>query len=317
MSGKKTKINSPTASPLEPLERSLYMKLRDLRTMLENKNLVVAVSGGLDSVVLLNALHNLSGRINYKINVVHINHGVRGTESDRDEKFVKEFAKSLGVPVTSKKLTNTDFKSSENNLRQLRYHILIAAKNKLKASAIVTAHHRDDLIETRLMRLLQGTGIHGLKSMTLLSSEGVMRPLLEMSRRDIEIYAKKTKLHWRNDSTNSDTSKLRNWIRRNWLSRLRMDHPGYVDSLYVSLERLVRAGEQSEINSITETFIINKEDLRDESIYSFLRHNTRERVTSRHVMEFKKRILTQRKKFSFRLAGQDWNVENLRVTAAP
>lgn len=309
---------SPTATPLEPLEKALYMKMKERSDLLENKKVIIAVSGGIDSVVLMHALTKLQSRLKYELHVVHINHGVRAVEADSDEEFVVEIAKKLKLPVITEKFKIP--KASENNLRERRYEILFNVKKKLGASCIITAHHKDDLIETRLMRLLHGTGIHGLKAMSFVSAEGTMRPLLEKSRRDVEEYAKKLDLRWRNDATNSDTTKFRNWIRRNWIAKLRADHPGYVDNLFESLERLVRAAESSQkaqpIKSVyferSEFKRLGEEELK-ENIYNFLRQNTQARVTSQHVNEFMKRLSTNRKKFEFRIAGQDWIVDQNRV----
>ncbi len=329
--------DSLTGIPLDPLEKKLYMVMSEYRNVLENQNVVVAVSGGIDSVILLNALVKLTGRLKYKIFVAHINHGVRAKDADGDEAFVIEMANRLGVPVITKKFKIPKLKVSENALRERRYEILFDVKHQMGASVIITAHHRDDLIETRLMRLLHGTGIHGLKAMTIISPEGLLRPFLTLTRRDIEIYAKKLGLRWRNDATNSDTTKFRNWIRRNWIARLRMDHPGYVDSLFESLERLVKATEgltvkQGSANTKIKVTtpaagagkvsvtVLDREALKklsdheqDEEIYAFLRQNTSTRVTSSHVKEFKKRLQTPRKSFGFRVATQDWSVENYFV----
>ncbi|MBK9294402.1 MAG: tRNA lysidine(34) synthetase TilS [Oligoflexia bacterium] len=312
---------SPTATPLEPLEKSLYMTMSQRRDLLENKKVIIAVSGGIDSVVLMHALAKLQSRLKYQLIVAHINHGVRAIEADTDEEFVIEMAKKLKLQVISEKFKIA--KASENNLRQKRYEILFAIKKKLNASCIITAHHKDDLIETRLMRLLHGTGIHGLKAMSFVSDEGVMRPMLNKTRRDVEDYARKLDLRWRNDATNSDTTKFRNWIRRNWIAKLRADHPGYLDNLFESLERLVNAAERAQkLEAKKENALINfqrdffktlEEDKLKEEIFNFLRQNTEQRVTSKHVDEFKKRLTTNRKNFEFRLAGRDWVVNKTQV----
>lgn len=316
------KSESPTGTFLEPLEKALYLELKKYSKLIAGQNVLIAVSGGIDSVVLLHALAKIQDRLKIKVHVVHINHGVRAQEADTDEEFVTEISKKLGVPVTSFKIKLQNQKASENNLREKRYKILFEEKKRLKAPVIVTAHHRDDLLETRLMRLLQGTGIHGLKAMTPLSEEGILRPLLELTRRDVETYAKKLNLRWRNDATNSDTTKFRNWIRRNWIARLKMDHPGYVDNLFESLERLVRQNDSREEKTSEKDWSVFNRALLDDSpavqlnsdIYNFLRHNSKERITSNHVAEFKKRLQTNRKKFEFRLAGMDWVVDESCVT---
>ncbi len=320
---------SPTGTSLLPLEKKLYLALKPFKKILDGQNVVVAVSGGIDSIVLLHALVQLVGRINYKIFVAHINHDVRAKEADTDEDFVVETAKALGVPVITKKFKVPRDKASENTLREKRYQILFDVKTQMGASVIITAHHKDDLIETRLMRLLQGTGVYGLKAMVPLSPEGVLRPLLGMGRRDVELYAKGLALRWRNDATNSDTTKFRNWIRRNWIARLRMDHPGYVETLFESLERLVQvapktsSGKASEgieaLVVILDRKALSKMPLQEEkaaAVWRFLKQNTSARVTSSHVKEFLKRLDTPRKSFGFRLAGQDWLVREDSVKAA-
>ncbi len=305
------RLLSPTGNSLHPLEKRVYQELKGLRSELENKPVVVAVSGGIDSIVLLHVLVAVQTRFNYKIHVVHINHGVRGPESEADSVFVGELTKKLKVPLIRKKLGKFKKSPSENTLRQGRYTLLFEAAEKLKAPFVITAHHQDDLLETRLMRLLHGTGIHGLTAMTLLSQEGVLRPFINLTRRDIEEYARSRNLEWRNDATNFDTTKFRNWIRRNWIGSLRREHPEYLKTLASSLERI--------INTYTDAVIVTKgANIRifnrlnattDEKVFSYLRYYGKKRVTSRHVAEFKKQLLSPRKKFTFRLAGVDWVVD--------
>src|SRR5437660_326547 len=98
------RVLSPTGSRLEPLEKHIYQRLKTLRSQLENQTLLVAVSGGVDSVVLLHVLHGLKGRLKIKIHVAHVNHGVRGKDADNDSKFVVSLAKKLGFRITRKKL---------------------------------------------------------------------------------------------------------------------------------------------------------------------------------------------------------------------
>jgi tRNA(Ile)-lysidine synthase len=306
------RLLSPTGNSLHPLEKKIYQELKPLRGQLENKNVVVAVSGGIDSVVLIHVLAALKTRFKYKLHIVHINHNVRGPESEADSRFVGELAKQLKVSLTRKKLPKFSKSPSENTLREGRYKLLFEAAEKLKAAIVVTAHHQEDLLETRLMRLLQSTGIHGLKSMTLLSSEGVLRPFISLTRRDIETYARSKNLAWRNDATNFDTTKFRNWIRRNWLGVLRREHPEYLGTLASSLERIIsthKATDAKEASSLALSRAIVSDDL----VYSYLRYHAKSRVTSRHVTEFKKLLRSPKKKFRFRLAGVDWAVDQASV----
>src|SRR5262245_22797962 len=146
---------SPTGTPLDPLEKQVYGELKGLRRSLENKKIIVAVSGGLDSVALLQVLHALSERLRIRLHVVHINHGVRGKDADSDAAFVRGLTRSYKIPMTLVKLRRLGAGASENAMRQKRYLALFSNKKRLGATYIAIAHHRDDLLETRLMRLLQ------------------------------------------------------------------------------------------------------------------------------------------------------------------
>jgi tRNA(Ile)-lysidine synthase len=308
------RLQSPTGNSLHPLEKKIYQEIKPLRARLENENIVVAVSGGIDSVALIHVLSALQSRFNYKLHIVHINHNVRGPESEADSKFVGELAKLLKVSLTRKKLPKFLKNPSENTLREGRYRLLFQAAEKLKSPIVVTAHHQDDLLETRLMRLLQGTGIQGLKSMTLLSSEDILRPFIKLTRRDIEAYARTKNLAWRNDATNFDTTKFRNWIRRNWLGVLRREHPEYLGTLASSLERIVASHSGDGLKAPSDKGL-ERRGLSDERVYNYLRYHAKNRVTSRHVAEFKKQLRSSRKKFKFRLAGTDWSVDQSSVCA--
>jgi len=268
------RAQSPTGNSLHPLEKKVYQELKGLKTELESKPVVVAVSGGIDSVVLLHVLVAIQSRFNYKIHVVHINHGVRGPESEADSVFVGDLTKKLKVPLIRRKLGKFKKSPSENTLRQGRYTLLFEATEKLHAPFVITAHHQDDLLETRLMRLLHGTGIHGLTAMTLLSDEGVLRPFINLTRRDIEEYARSRNLEWRNDATNFDTTKFRNWIRRNWIGSLRREHPEYLKTLASSLERIISTytsvgGGAKEATSRTFS---RSDATTDEKVISYLRY---------------------------------------------
>lgn len=307
------RLLSPTGTKLEPLEKQIYQRLKQFRPQFKERALITAVSGGIDSVSLLYVLKSLETRLGYKLYIAHINHTVRGKASDRDARFVMTLSRQMKIPISMKKLKGISKNVGENQLRQARYTMLFELKKKLRASFIVTAHHQDDLLETRLMRLLQGTGIHGLRAMTLLSDDGIFRPFLFNTRRDIEIYAKTKDLAWRNDATNEDTTKLRNWIRRNWLAVLRNEHPEYQKNLALSLERLVQSNP---IPAPASDLTFDRSQLRtahesemDLRIHSYLRYHGQARVTSRHVSEFKKQILSKKKYFIFRLAGVNWRVE--------
>lgn len=173
---------------------------------------VVAVSGGVDSVVLLDVLAKLPG---VKLVVAHFDHGMR-PESGQDREFVQELAAKYGVPFVYEEgaLGAT---ASEATARTARYDFLCRAQQAHGAQAIVTAHHQDDVLETMVINLLRGTGRKGLSSMQ--STPDIQRPLLHIPKQTIVAYAQKHGLTWREDATNADTKFLRNHIRHNILQR--------------------------------------------------------------------------------------------------
>ena len=171
---------------------------------------VVAVSGGVDSVVLLHTLHAASATIpELELVVAHFDHGIR-PDSTKDAEFVAGLAADYGLEaeVGSGSLGPD---SSEELARDTRYHFLRIAQKKHQAVGIITGHHQDDLLETAIINMIRGTGRSGLSS--LRSHSDMVRPMLHLSKTDVIDYAKKNNLQWREDSTNADTSYLRNQVR--------------------------------------------------------------------------------------------------------
>ena len=173
---------------------------------------LVAVSGGVDSMVLLHLLNYLP---DLKLIVGHFDHGIR-TDSEVDRQFVQNTASQLGLPFVhaSAKLGPG---ASEAAARTARYAFLEQARQSHGARAIVTAHHQDDVLETALINILRGTNRKGLSSLS--NRPTILRPLLGVPKKDIQKYAKSRGLKWREDSTNSDETYLRNYIRRQLLPK--------------------------------------------------------------------------------------------------
>lgn len=172
---------------------------------LEPNRYVVAVSGGVDSVVLLNVL---SMQHEVELIIAHYDHGIRG-DSAEDAEFVRELAASYGLPF---KLAQGKLgaDASEALAREKRYEFLEQVRQKHDAVAVITAHHRDDALETVLINVLRGTGRKGLSS---LQSGQIVRPLLEHTKSEIVAYAKAQKLIWREDPSNKEERYTRNKIR--------------------------------------------------------------------------------------------------------
>jgi len=167
---------------------------------------VVAVSGGVDSMTLLNMLSKMP---KLKLTVAHYDHGIR-SDSDKDRQLVQSVAKQYGLPFVFDE-GRLGPKASEAVARQARYKFLKQIAKSSGAKAIITAHHQDDLLETAIINMLRGTGRRGLSS--LKDQPDLLRPLLKFNKSQITDYAKAHNLKWREDSTNQDTSYLRNYVR--------------------------------------------------------------------------------------------------------
>jgi tRNA(Ile)-lysidine synthase len=167
---------------------------------------VVAVSGGVDSMVLLDLLRSLPG---VELIVAHFEHGVR-EDSDEDRKLVEKAAKQYGLAFVCEH-GNLGAGISEAAAREARYAFLNRVKAQNDAQAIITAHHEDDLLETAILNILRGTGRKGLSSLG--STEDIIRPLLHVSKKTIRDYATAHGIAWHEDSTNESDVYLRNYIR--------------------------------------------------------------------------------------------------------
>jgi len=173
---------------------------------------VVAVSGGVDSVVLL---HLLSQQPQLELIVAHFNHGIR-EDSHEDEVLAAKLASQYDVPFVSERgQLGPDV--SEATARTARYQFLDRVLHDHRAQAIVTAHHEDDMLETAIINVLRGTGRKGLSSLG--SHEHLLRPLLHVKKEDIYAYAKANQLEWHEDSTNQDEKYLRNYVRQSILTK--------------------------------------------------------------------------------------------------
>ena len=172
------------------------------------KKVVVGVSGGADSVVLAYALKKLG----YEIIIAHLNHHLRGAESDADEKFVKSFSKDLGVLYVVKKGFIPKEGNLENNARKVRYAFLEDVRQKYKADCVAVAHHLDDQIETVLMHMVRGSGLRGQIGIKY-QKERLIRPMLDITRSEVLDYAKENGLDYRTDRSNNDLSYERNFWR--------------------------------------------------------------------------------------------------------
>jgi len=178
----------------------------------------VAVSGGRDSMVLLDVLSEISHRRGLRLTVLHVNHGLR-PESGEEEAFVRQEAEKRGLPFLAHHAV-LDEGNLEEAARKARLGFFATAKRDLKLDRIATGHTQSDQAETVLFRLLRGSGMAGLRGIQPVTAEGLVRPLLEISRTDVDAWVEERKLSFREDSSNSETRFARNRIRHQLLPLL-------------------------------------------------------------------------------------------------
>ncbi len=202
------------------------------------EKLILTISAGADSV----ALAHLFKELNYDFILAHCNFNLRGNESDEDEVFVKNLAEKFGVKCFLKQFETKDF-ADKNKLsiqmaaRDLRYKWFEELRVKLNYDFIVTAHHRDDDIETFFINILRGTGIKGMLGIQP-KKEKIIRPLLPFSKQEIYDFLQTNKLDFREDSSNNDVKYLRNKIRLQLLPLLQEMNPSIAETISKEMEYL-------------------------------------------------------------------------------
>lgn len=293
---------------------------------LEKKKVLVALSGGVDSVALLVALKKL--KVDVKAAYVH--HGEtrnRDQQKYRDqaEKYCADLCRRLGLDFFSLKVQRAA--ASEAGLREQRYGALEECRRRQQLDILALAHHRDDLLETRLLRLIRGTGGQGLGAMQVFEAP-LFRPLLGFFKAELKLYLKAQKIRPLKDPSNGDIDPLRNWLREKWLKPLSKKQKGSLVSLARSLETL--ANEVS--NSKKADLLLQNEAFTSQNLsrafYLSLNPSEQSRLLAQyllsrgkkdfsqsHLQEIRKRLDKAQKELTFRVAACDWfiNAEQISI----
>ena len=216
----------------------LQLHLNTNFPFLKGKRLFLAVSGGMDSMVLLQLFHQL----NYEIAVLHCNFSLRNLESDGDEEFVKYYCESKKIPLFVQKFDTKQFAedaklSIQVAARKLRYDWFYEQLVDKNYDYILTAHHLDDSLETFLINLTRGTGLEGLTGIPA-QNDKIIRPFLPFSRVEIEKYIQENNLQWREDSSNASDKYFRNKVRHAIVPVLKELNPNLLSSFQNTLENL-------------------------------------------------------------------------------
>lgn len=229
----------------------------------KNKKHLVALSGGADSVVLFLLLLDLG----YDIEAVHCNFHLRGKESDRDEKFVSAFCYAKNIPLhlvhfDTREYASLHKVSIEMAARQLRYRYFEQLRHDIDAADICVAHHRDDSVETVLMNLIRGTGLRGLAGIRPKNGH-IIRPLLCISRQDIEQYLDRLGQDYVTDSSNLVDDVVRNKLRLNVIPQLKSINPAISENIRQTTEYVsdaIRILDEASSKAISRISTQSEED---------------------------------------------------------
>lgn len=242
--------------------------------LVQNDKILVGLSGGADSVSLLSILKELG----YCCFAAHCHFGLRGEESDRDRNFAKQIATKLGVPYIEVKFDTLRYAaekkiSVEMACRELRYEWFETQRIALGCRYLAVAHHRDDSVETVLINLIRGTGISGLTGISPLNG-AVIRPILGLSREDVENYIALSSLSYVIDSTNKESVYVRNKIRNRILPLMKEINPSVYEAIEATAVHLSETEliYREALNKKIESMV----DIRDEVVYINLQKLTSE-----------------------------------------
>lgn len=272
---------------------------------------LICVSGGSDSMALFHIMKDLP----IKIEVFHAHHGPGDNLRFRDtaHEFVKQICEKEKIPFHGTK-SKSEMKS-ENEFRKFRISFLKEWNLKHPGHVIVMAHHIQDLLETRMMRLIRGTGPQGLQSMTLWKAP-VLRPFLETDRKKLKDFLKDRDLDWCEDPTNKNTHYFRNWMRYRWLPILEKARPGGLKRLSASLECLSAFGSQtmpikSDIKR-SHYITLNQKD-QTQHLALLLKSQGMTQFTSGQLKEVQKRLDNLKGRLIFEAAGALWTINAQRI----
>ncbi|MEA2006972.1 MAG: tRNA lysidine(34) synthetase TilS [Patescibacteria group bacterium] len=200
--------------------------------------ILIGVSGGPDSVALLRVLDALKGKMDLKLSLLHVNHALRGEESDKDEQFVRELAKQLEITLKVVKCKDKKDGESEEALREFRYEQFEKERKDKRLDWIAVGHTKDDQAETVLMNLLRGSGMKGLNGIEAKRGK-VIRPLLELEKNELVSFLEKEDQQFRIDKSNFDEKYVRNKIRHKLIPLIEEEFNPKIKERLASLSKQV------------------------------------------------------------------------------
>lgn len=231
------------------MQKTVLQTIKKRQLLTPHDKVLIAVSGGPDSLSLLHLLHTLAAQLHIKLHIAHINHGLR-PEAGAEALAIKKWALQMQLPVTVRRLDVEKIRrkrqlSVEAAAREGRYRALLEVAQQVGATRVATGHHRDDRVETLLLRLIVGSGLDGLKGILSKRPLGfgieVIRPLYDVSRKQIEAYCRQNQLQPLQDPSNAEPVYLRNRVRLHLLPFLEQEFGSHVRRTLVQTTELLAA----------------------------------------------------------------------------
>ena len=293
--------------------------------LLKGKRLLVAYSGGEDSSALVHGLAKVKNAAKLEIVLAHVHHGGHSNYRREVALHCERQAGELGLPIYLIGPCEKDLKS-ESEMRQFRREGLVNLKIQTQSHLIVTAHHQEDLLETRLIRLIRGTGAQGFRAMQVQQGD-LLRPFLEISKTSIREYVKDKSIIYLKDPSNSDEFYLRNWIRNTWLPALEEKRSGGSEAMARSLSLIAEAlsadlmscGKSLGVKSPSTSYLLLQEmranplPVQRQMLATYLLDQQVKNFSHAHIKEILRRLDNPQKVHSFQVAGCTWRVNAGRV----
>lgn len=315
-----------TRKKSDPQKAFIQKIIRELKFLpVVPRRLLVALSGGVDSVGLVLALNEVKALFSLELIVAHVHHGKSSNLKtlefrNRTQKTSKVLAQSLNLEFVTNDGTDKEL-FSESDLRKRRYQYLKQWALDFSCEAIALGHHQEDLLETQMMRLMRGSSSLGLGAMSLLSEQGRLRPFLNIKKSEVEAYVLGMGKEWVDDPSNAHDTYLRNRVR-GWLEQMEEILPGAQANLSKSLQRIVGLAQEKKSpwkgKALTESGIDRRVYMalatpyKMELIAHYLRLHFVEDYTSGQILELMKRLDLVTGSHTLKFFGRYWTI-NQRV----
>lgn len=292
------------------MEEKIWKIIKEQRLIQNGDKVVVAVSGGPDSMCLLQILNRIqkNREILFEIYVAHVNHGIR-QEAEEETNYVEQYCVKHDIPIFIKKenviqLAQDQKKGIEETGREVRYEFFDQVLKEIRGNKIAIAHNLNDKVETVLMNMIRGTGTNGLKGIEMERDHKYIRPLLSTTRKEIEEYCKKQALDPKYDQSNQDNHYTRNRIRNELIPYLEKEfNPNILNSIYKLSEIITEEQNYLEkmVHNIYNELLIEKRE--NEIVLDLKKFNLQDKIIKSRIILYT----------IFQLKGNTNNIEKIHI----